>query len=249
MPASRPRGQSGSRLSAREGALPQGRFRSIILDEMDVEITWFGQTCFRIAGGESITIITDPYASEQDPLPPAVCADVVTVSHHEASCHHLEGVKGAFKLLDGPGEFEIGGTFITGVSTFADAQGGRERGLNTVFAFDFEGTSVCHLGQLGHVPTQSQVRNIGSVNVLLVPVGRGGNLTSTQASEVIGLFEPDIVIPMRYRVSSLQEELDSIDSFLKEMGVEEIDVQESLRVSESSVSEETDIVVLKSRLG
>ena len=212
---------------------------------MDVEISWYGRTCFRLGGQESIAVVTDPYSPGLGMTLTPVRADVVTVSHHDASCNHLDAVRGPFKLLDGPGEYEISGVFITGVSTFADDKEGRERGLNTVFAFDFDGTTICHLGQLGHVPTQSQVKNIGSVDVLLVPVGGGGSLSSTQASEVIGLFEPDVIVPMLYQVAGLEEELDSVDSFLKEMGVEDVDRQRTFQVSETGTSDETEIVLLE----
>jgi L-ascorbate metabolism protein UlaG (beta-lactamase superfamily) len=214
-------------------------------DTMDVEVRWYGQTCFRLRGQNSISIVTDPYPPDVGLLLPRLQADIVTVSQHNASCDHLAAVQGPFKLLDGPGEYEISGVFITGVSTFADSKHGRARGLNTVFAFDFDGTTICHLGRLGHVPTQSQVKNVGSVNVLLVPVGGGGSLTSTQASEVIGLFEPDLVVPMRYRLPGLQENLDDIDHFLKEMGMEDVDGQKTLKVSEAAVVEETKIVQLE----
>ena len=212
---------------------------------MDVEISWYGQTCFRLDGQRSISIVTDPYSPELGITLPPLKADIVTVSHHDASCHYLEAVQGPFKLLDGPGEYEIDGVFITGISTFADDVQGQAHGLNTVFAFDFDGTTVCHLGRLGHVPTQSQVKNLGSVDVLLVPVGGGGSLTATQASEAIGLFEPEVVIPMRYEIHGLKEELDSVDTFLREMGMEKAGRQTVLRVSEPSPSEETDIFVLE----
>jgi len=212
---------------------------------MDVEINWYGQTCFRLDGRESIAIVTDPYSPELGIALPRLQANIVTVSYHDSSCQYLDVVQGPFKLLDGPGEYEIRGIFITGVSTFADDEQGSLRGLNTIFAFDFAGTTICHLGRLGHVPSQSQVSNLGSVNVLLVPVGGGGSLSSTQASEVIGLFEPDIVVPMRYQVPGLQEDLDEVDSFLKEMGVEEVDRQKTLQVGGSIVSDETDIVVME----
>jgi L-ascorbate metabolism protein UlaG (beta-lactamase superfamily) len=216
---------------------------------MDVEIRWYGQTCFRLDGQGSISIVTDPYSPELGIALPPLQAEIVTVSHHNASCHYLEAVRTPFKLLDGPGEYEISGVFITGVSTFADNQRGRQHGLNTVFAFDFDGTTICHLGRLGHVPTQSQVKNLGSVDVLLVPVGGGGSLTATQASEAIGLFEPEIVIPMRYEIPGLKEELDSVDTFLKEMGMEEATRQTSLRVSDPGPSEETAVFVLETVLG
>jgi len=213
--------------------------------DMEVDVRWHGQTCFRLEGRNSISIVTDPYPPDIGLTLPGLRADIVTVSHHSGKCDYLSTIRGPFKLLDGPGEYEISGVFVTGVSTFADNEGGRERGLNTVFAFDFDGTSICHLGRLGHVPTQSQVKNLGAVNVLLVPVGGGGSLTSAQASEVIGLFEPDIAVPMRYQVPGLEEELDSLDHFLKEMGMEEVNGQQTLRVSEAKTSEETDIFVLE----
>jgi L-ascorbate metabolism protein UlaG (beta-lactamase superfamily) len=211
---------------------------------MDVEVTWYGQTCFRLSGQNSISIVTDPYPPDVGVSLPRLQADVVTVSHHNASCGYLAAAQGPFKLVDGPGEYEISGVFITGISTFADSKRGHARGLNTVFAFDFDGTTICHLGRLGQVPTQSQVKNLGSVNVLLVPVGGGGSLTSTQASEVIGLFEPDVVVPMRYRLPGLDEDLESVDHFLKEMGMEAVDGQKTLKVGESGTLEETRVVVL-----
>ena len=211
---------------------------------MDVDITWYGQTCFRLSGRNSIAVVTDPYSPDVGLTLPQLDADIVTVSHHDGTCDYLPAVRGQFQLLDGPGEYEISGVFITGVSTFADDKGGRQYGLNTVYAFDFEGTTICHLGRLGHVPTQSQVKNLGSINVLLVPAGGGGSLTSAQASEVIGLFEPDTIVPMRYRIPGIAEDLESVNHFLKEMGVEELVGQEALTVGGGSVPEETDIVVL-----
>lgn len=225
--------------------MPRAWIHSIIQLDMDVEISWYGQTCFRLDGQGSISIVTDPYSPELGFALPPLQADIVTVSHHDGSCQCLEAVQGPFKLLDGPGEYEISGVFITGVSTFADDKQGRAHGLNTVFAFDFGGTTICHLGRLGHVPTQSQVKNLGSVDVLLVPVGGGGSLTATQASEAISLLEPEIVIPMRYQIPGVSESLDSVDTFLKEMGMEKAARQTTLQVSEPSPSEETDIFVLE----
>lgn len=225
--------------------MPGHGFHSIMRLDMEVDVRWYGQTCFRLEGRNSISIVTDPYPPDVGLTLPRLRADIVTVSHHSGGCDYLNPIRGPFKLLDGPGEYEISGVFVTGVSTFADDKGGRELGLNTVFAFDFDGTTICHLGRLGHVPTQSQVKNLGPVNVLLVPVGGGGSLTSAQASEVIGLFEPEVVVPMRYQVPGLQEELDGVDHFLKEMGMEGVSGQQRLRVSEAKTSEETEIFVLE----
>jgi len=210
-----------------------------------MEIIWYGQTCFRLSERGLATVVTDPHPPDVGLTFPRASADVVTTSYDDAQCRYTSGVRGPFKLLDGPGEYEIGGVFITGIATFADGKRGALRGLNTVFTFDFGGLTVCHLGRLGHVPTQSQVEDLGSVNILLVPVGGGGSLTPARASEVISLFEPSIVIPMYYKVPGLKANLGTLAQFLKEMGLEKVDSQDVLKVGQINLSEDTQVVVLK----
>lgn len=210
-----------------------------------MEITWYGQTCFRLNERGRATVVTDPYPPDVGLTFPRPRAHVVTVSHDDPQCRYTSGVRGPFKLLDGPGEYEIGGVFITGIVTFADGKRGASRGLNTVFTFNFGGLTVCHLGRLGHVPTQSQVENLGTVNILLAPVGGGGSLSPARASEVISLFEPSLVIPMYYKVRGLKVSLGALSRFLKEMGLEKMDSQEALKVRRADLSEETQVVVLE----
>jgi L-ascorbate metabolism protein UlaG (beta-lactamase superfamily) len=97
------------------------------------------------------------------------------------------------------------------------------------------------------VPTQSQVEGIGTVEVLLVPVGGGGSLTPARASEVISLFEPKLVIPMYYKVAGLSVNLGSLSRFLKEMGVDKVETQEALKITSTSTSDETQVVVLEAK--
>jgi L-ascorbate metabolism protein UlaG (beta-lactamase superfamily) len=210
-----------------------------------MEITWYGQTCFRLSERGLATVVTDPYPPDVGLTFPRPRADVVTVSCDDPQCRYTSGVRGPFKLFDGPGEYEVGGVFITGIVTFADGKHGASRGLNTVFTFDFGSLTVCHLGRLGHVPTQSQVENLGTVNILLVPVGSGGSLSPARASEVISLFEPSLVAPMYYKVRGLKVSLGTLGRFLKEMGLEKVDGQQVLKVSRTSLSEETRVVVLE----
>lgn len=209
-----------------------------------MEITWYGQTCFRLSERGLATVVTDPHPPEIGLTFPRPRAHIVTVSYDDDQCRYTSGVRGPFKLLDGPGEYEIGDVFVTGIATFADGKRGTSRGQNTIFAFNFGGLSVCHLGRLGHVPTQSQVENVGTINILLVPVGGSGSLSPARASEVISLFEPNIVVPMYYKVQGLKVKLGTLDPFLKEMGLEKMASQEMLKVNRTSMSEETQIIVL-----
>lgn len=212
-----------------------------------MEITWYGQTCFRLSDRGLANVVTDPCPPDVGFTFPKPGAQIVTVSYDDAACRYTSGVRGPFKLLDGPGEYEIGGVFVTSIVTFADGKRGATRGLNNVFTFDFGSITVCHLGLLGHVPTQSQVESLGTVNVLLVPVGGGGSLTPARASEVISLFEPSFVIPMYYKITGLKQKLGTLKGFLKEMGLEKLEAQDVLKVNKSDLSEETQVVVLEPR--
>lgn len=213
-----------------------------------MNITWYGQTCFRLSDRGFANVVTDPFPPELGLTYPKPRGEIITVSYDDEACRYTSGVRGPSQLIDGPGEYEIGSVFITGVATFADKKRGAERGLNTVFTFTVDNLTVCHLGHLGHIPNQSQVENVGPVDVLLVPVGGGGSLGPAQAAEAISLFEPGIVVPMYYKVKGLQVKLGGLSRFLKEMGLADIEREEMLKVSKSSLSEETQIVVLEPNL-
>jgi len=208
-----------------------------------MEITWYGQSCFRLRD-RLATVITDPYDKDIGYTLPRVRADIVTISHAHHDHNYVKGVKGQPKIIVGPGEYEVGGIFITGIPTFHDRKKGASRGRNTVFLFDFEGLTVCHLGDLGHVPTQSQVEALSDIDVLLIPVGAVSTINAAQAAEVISLLEPRLVIPMHYNTKALEVKLDSVSKFLKEMGLSKLATQESLKVTKSSLPDETQVMLL-----
>ncbi len=210
-----------------------------------MEIEWYGQTCFRLSEQGMATVVTDPYPPEVGLSFPRAPVDVVTISLDDPACGYVEGLEQPRKLFAGPGEYEIGGVFITGIATLMDGGRSADQRQNTVFTFDYDGSVICHLGYLSQVPTQSQVEDLGAVDVLLTPVGGEGSLSPSQASEVISLFEPAIVVPMLYDIPGLQMELGTLSRFLKEMAAEETEAEKRLRVSRSSLHEGTHVVVLE----
>jgi L-ascorbate metabolism protein UlaG (beta-lactamase superfamily) len=212
-----------------------------------MDITWFGHSCFRLRD-RAVSVVTDPYGKDVGLILPRVRADLVTISHDADDHNYAKGVKSGFKTLDGPGEYEVSGVFVTGLELRGERKKGKEpdKLRNTVFLFEFEDLTICHLGDLDHVPLQAQVEEtLGEVDVLLVPVGGGESLNAAQASEVVSLLEPHIVIPMHYKVKGSPLKLDPVTKFLKEMGLDEIPTQETLKVSHSSLPEETQIVLLE----
>lgn len=211
-----------------------------------MEIVWYGHSCFRLSERGLATIVTDPFDAEvvgYDPL--KLKADIVTISHHAPGHDCLEAVKGYAHVIDGPGEFEIGGVFITGVQTDGQGKKAADRPRNTLYVFDFDGLTVAHLGDLRTVPTQAEIEALGTVNVALVPVGGGEGMNAAKAAEVVSLLEPNLVVPMHYQTPVTKLHLDKLDKFLKEMGLHEVETLPNLKVSKSSLPEETKVVALR----
>ena len=208
-----------------------------------MEITWYGHSCFRLRD-KGVAVVTDPYSKDIGYTLPRIRADIVTISHDHPDHNNARAIKGSPRVLSGPGEYEIKGVFITGIATYHDGKQGRERGRNTVFIFEFNGLTVCHLGDLGHVPTQDQAEVLSGAQVLLIPVGGVYTINAAQAAEVVSLLEPRIVIPMHYKTPLVKIKLDPVSKFLKAMGVDKPAPVDSLQVHGSKLPEETQVVLL-----
>jgi len=209
-----------------------------------MDLTWYGLSCFRITERGQATIVTDPFA-ENIGLPlPKLKGDIVTVSHQATGHNNIATVNGTQHVLDGPGEYEIGGVFIMGIVSPRES---RDVLRNTMFTYDYNGLTLAHLGDINAMLTQAQIDALGEVDVLLLPVGGGSTLNAAQAAELVSLIEPRIVVPMHYAQPRLAVELDELDRFLKEMGVTNVTPEVSLRVTNSSLPEETQVVILAAK--
>ena len=209
-----------------------------------MEITWYGHSCFRLTERNFATVVTDPFDHKAVGYGQLkLKAEIVTVSHDAPGHSNSDAVKGTTHVLTGAGEFEIGNVFITAVQT-GGGKKSKDNIRNTLYVFDYDGITVAHLGDLQEVPTQSEVEALGTVNVLLIPVGAGSSLNAAKAAEVVSRLEPNIVVPMHYSTSGTKLKLDSLSKFLKEMGLNKIDSQPSLKVTRSGLPDETKVVVL-----
>jgi L-ascorbate metabolism protein UlaG (beta-lactamase superfamily) len=210
-----------------------------------MEITWYGHSCFRITERNMATVVTDPYDhTEVGYSELKLKADIVTVSHDAPGHSFVKAVKGASWQITGPGEYEIGGVFLTAVLT---GKGNDKKGAisNMAYVFDYDGVNVAHLGDLQAVPSRKDVEAFGSVDVLLVPVGGGGGLNAAKAAEVVNLIEPGIVIPMHFSTPDTTLKLNSLNAFLKQMGLgSKVEELESLKIKRRDVPEETRVEVL-----
>jgi len=217
-----------------------------------MEITYLGHSSFRIKGKKRI-IVTDPYDESVGFKMPRVTADIVTVSHHHPDHNYLTGVKGTTKseepfVIDGPGEYEVGGVSIFGIASDHDQSHGAQRGENTIYLINLDGLRLAHLGDLGHKLTEGQLGELNGVDVLFIPVGGTYTIDDNQAIEVIGQIEPLIVVPMHYLTKEMKPDFGiklTVEDFLKALGEETNKIKERLEISKDKLPEEREIVVLK----
>ena len=214
-----------------------------------MEISYLGHSSFKIRG-KNVTVVLDPFDPKLLGLKfPQVNADIVTVSHGHPDHNFLSGVNAEAFIINGPGEYEIKGTSILGLSSFHDDKQGAEKGKNTIYELRMDGLSLVHLGDLGHKLTDAMTEALDGVDILFVPVGGFYTMGLTEVQETINQLEPKIIIPMHYRVPGLNaaiaEKLLPLEEFLKAVGKTDIVPLDKLSVTKDKLTEETQIVVLK----
>ena len=188
-----------------------------------MDITYLGHSSFKIKT-RTATIITDPFDAKMVGLKyPQNESDIVTVSHNHGDHNATDKVAGFKKVIEGPGEYEVAGVSLMGYSTFHDAKNGEERGKNTIYVIEAEGLRILHLGDLGHIPGEDIIDEIGDVDVLMIPVGGFYTIGPKEAVEIVSKLEPYFVIPMHYKAegmnAELADKLSPLDDFLKESGL------------------------------
>ncbi|RLC56058.1 MAG: lactamase [Chloroflexi bacterium] len=211
-----------------------------------MEIVWLGHSSFRIRAREA-TVITDPCPPSTGYVIGKPTADIVAFSHAHDDHTYLKAVAGKPTVLDGPGEYEISGAFLTAIPTYHDGEKGAERGKNLVFVIEMEGIKICHLGDLGHVPTADQAEGITGADVLMIPVGGDSTIDGAKAAEVVSMLDARIVIPMHYKTPVTKGNLETAESFLKEMQASAVQSQPKLSLSYNTVPSDTQVVLLDYR--
>lgn len=206
------------------------------------DIVYLGHSCFRLRGRDGI-LIFDPFDRSIGLDLGRPTAHIVTVSHDHPDHANVAAVKpqrDQVFLIDGPGEYEIGGILITGVRTYHDKSKGKERGFNTVYVVHLDDVVFCHLGDLGHELSQSQIEEIGNVDVLFIPVGGAETIGPAEASNVISQIEPRVVVPMHYALPQLsfEHQLAPLEKFTQEMGLKDLPIEDKVTLSASNLPAE-----------
>lgn len=181
---------------------------------MSVSLTWFGHSSFLLKAGDGTRIVIDPYDPSVGILPGGLTADIVTVSHQHFDHNYLKGVKGKYSLVDTAGHHKIGNIMINGLMSWHDDQMGAKRGANIMNIFEVDGLRICHLGDLGDVPSKDELLRMGNIDYLLIPVGGTYTLDPAGADKLIKLIKPKVAVPMHYGMKPGIERLLPLSAFL-----------------------------------
>jgi L-ascorbate metabolism protein UlaG (beta-lactamase superfamily) len=215
-----------------------------------MRIKWLGLASFLITTDNGTKIVTDPYQTGGELAYGEIreSADIVTVSHDHFDHNNVSAIQGKPEVLKKPGQFEVKGIGFQGIASLHDDVGGRARGKNNIFCFDVDGMRICHLGDLGHELRDEHISGIGSVDILLIPVGGVYTIDAKMATMVCEQLKPKIVIPMHYRDGKCNFPIATVDDFLREKeNVRRLDSSD-MEIRKKELQTATEIVVMKSAL-
>jgi len=218
-----------------------------------VKLKWYGHASFLITSEQGIKIITDPYepggyggAIGYGPIPDQ--ADIVLVSHDHADHNYVQGLKGKPQIVKGEGSHRVKGLEFKGIGAYHDGKKGTERGQNTIFCFTVDGARVCHLGDLGHIPSDPEVKQVGTVDVLFLPVGGVYTIDASQATQTAQKLNPRIIIPMHYKTPHCGFPLAPVEDFTAgKTGVKVVKGSE-VEIRKEKIPPSPEIVVLQPAL-
>ena len=190
-----------------------------------MRVRWFGQSAFALQGREG-SVVIDPFGDltgltsrgVQFEYPPIsdVRAQLVLVTHEHVDHNGVEVVGGEPAVLRSTaGRLQSPLGEVLAVASEHDEQAGTQRGPNTIFVFELDGTRVCHFGDFGQRGLrEEQAAAIGSVDLLFLPVGGGPTIGAEQATLVVEELGPRWVVPMHYRTPRI-DFLETAEDFLQ----------------------------------
>ena len=209
-----------------------------------MDISWLGNFAVRILSGQT-AVVTDPYYAADGRTMPETAADIVTISMEDARHSNAGAVKGAPRVLRGPGEYEIADFYISGIGTpIGGGEDAAARRVNTVYTLRAEGLRVCHAGALAPTLTSRQLDELNNTEVLVVDAG-GGEAAAKRVARLVNQIGPRIVIPVGWDAGEEGEDDAALQPLLAELGVSEAEMQPSLRVTATNLPRDIRVVALR----
>ncbi|MHC1709519.1 MAG: MBL fold metallo-hydrolase [Methanomassiliicoccales archaeon] len=186
-----------------------------------MRVIWHMHSCFEI--NDQATVVMDPHDGRSIGVkPPSLRADVVTISHDHFDHNAVRVIKGEYVVVKDVAPRTIKGVAIRGITGFHDDVNGEKRGRMNIFHLTLDGVRFCHLGDLGHMLSEAQIKELGEVDALFLPVGGVFTIDGAQAQLLVRSIRPKVAIPMHFRVGGLSMSIQNADGFLKGLPDEKV---------------------------
>jgi L-ascorbate metabolism protein UlaG (beta-lactamase superfamily) len=213
-----------------------------------MKIKYLAHAAFIITSDSGTSIITDPYETTPSLKYGQIneTADIVTVSHEHSDHNNVSAVRGNPKAVRASAE--VKGIKLRAILTAHDNSGGSQRGKNTIFCFEVDGVNICHAGDLGHMLSEEQVKAIGRVDILMIPVGGFYTIDAETVIRVCDQLKPKVIIPMHYKTDKLDFPIAGVDEFIKDKDNVTVVSGSDIELKVGALPASMQIMVLKSSL-
>ena len=212
--------------------------------DYQMEITWLGHSSVCINSRDEI-LITDPFDTSHSGMMPSKKSNIVTVSNDDPKYSTTKALDGDPYIINGPGEYEIGQYYITGMATaIAGSTDDETRRTNVVYSIRAEGLVICQLGGLNQKLTSSQLDQLRQANILLAPIANNSALDHENLQEIINAIQPRILIPLEYIEENNGDAPTGLEKFLTNTGSTETTGINRLNIDETKLPAEMKIQIL-----
>ncbi len=180
-----------------------------------MRIVYHGHACVEF-GDSRLTVVIDPHDGKSIGIKaPNAHADVVLMTHDHYDHCAARVIQGTHTdIMAQEGEFEVKGLRVEGIRTYHDHNNGEDRGINTIYLFEMDGLRICHCGDLGCIPSDEIVSRLRGVDIIFIPVGEVFTMPLPEVRQFLERVNPNIIIPIHYRVGGLSIPLSPLDDFL-----------------------------------
>ncbi len=171
--------------------------------EWGVQVTWHGHSCYSLKDSIGRTLVIDPFDDTVGYGQLTLRADALLITHDHFDHDYKRAVRPRLQnleLVESTGTNVVASDFyVTGIPSDHDAIGGDIHGHNRIYTFFMGGLRFAHLGDIGQERlTDLQVKLIGPVDVLFIPVGGITTINAIQAKVIVDQLKPAVIFPMHY---------------------------------------------------
>ena len=208
-----------------------------------MEITWLGHSSVCINSRDEI-LITDPFDTSHNGMMPSRKSDIVTVSNSDPKYSTTKAISGNPYIVNGPGEYEIGQYYITGIATPLTESTSEDPKINVIYTIRAEGLVICQLGGINQKLTSGQLDQLRQANILLAPIAKSSSLAHENLQEIISAIQPRILIPLEYIEENDDGTPTGLETFLTNTGTTDAIGINRLNIDETKLPAEMKIQIL-----